>query len=226
MGLATLAAVVVVALAGAGWFAGVIERVGAVATGPCAGEPGLAWRVAVLEEAASGPAAVGVAAAALGGVLAWVVGPAPVLPALLLLAGVGLVLAPVDVRTHRLPDAVVLPTYPALAILLALAATREGLAPLARAAEGGLVAFGVLYVLAFALPAGLGYGDVKLAGLLGAVLAWYGWPVLLRGLVVGFLYGGVCAVVLLVTRRADRRSNLAYGPFLLAGTLTAVVLGA
>jgi leader peptidase (prepilin peptidase)/N-methyltransferase len=257
MGLAALAALVVVvvaALAGAGWLAGAIERVGAAASGPCAGEPGLAWdagTAVVISPArraaptrrsdvvggpvaggrglggpAAGPAGVGVAAASLGGALAWVVGSAPVLPALVLLAGVGMVLAAVDVRTHRLPDALVLPAYPALALLLSLAATREGLAPLARAAEGGLVAFGVLYVLAFVLPAGLGYGDVKLAGLLGAALAWYGWPVLLRGLVLGFGYGGLCAAALLVTRRTNRRASLAYGPFLLAGALTVVVLAA
>lgn len=226
LGILTVVVMVAAVLLAAGWLASAVERVAVDASGPCAGEPALAWASgSPVARPVAGPAAVGVAAAVLTGVLALMVGPAPVLPAFLLLAGVGLVLAPVDVRTHRLPDAITLPAYPALAGCLSVAALWEGMAPLARAAEGGLAAFGVLYLLALAAPVGFGYGDVKLTGLLGAGLGWYGWPVLLHGLVLGFVYGGLCAAALLATRRADRRANLAFGPFLLAGALTAVVLG-
>ena len=173
---------------------------------------------------AAGPAAVGAAAVAVGGVVAGGVGAAPELAAMLLLAGLGVVLAAVDVRAHRLPDALVLPSYPLLAFLLFLGALtgRTGLTPLVRAAEGGMVAFGVLYVLAVAVPAGFGFGDVKLTGLLGAALGWYGWPELLAGLTYAFGYGGLCAAALLLTRRLARTDRLAFGPFLLAGTLTSL----
>ncbi|GAA0273919.1 A24 family peptidase [Cryptosporangium japonicum] len=215
------------------WLADLLERTATVATGPVAGEPALARAAAAavpIVRARSGPvrlaagsAAVGVCAAALGAVLAWVAEP-PVLVGLVFLAGLGLVLAAVDVRAHRLPDALVLPAYPVLAALLAagglLGAT--GTAALVRAAAAGAVAFGVLYLLAVVVPAGFGYGDVKLTGLLGAALGWYGWPELGAGLTYGFVYGGLAATALLVTRRLSRTDRLAFGPFLLAGALTAL----
>jgi len=174
---------------------------------------------------AAGPGAVGIAAAALGGLVAWAAGAAPELPAVVFLAGAGLVLAPVDVRAHRLPDAIVLPAYPLLAVLLCVGGLTgaTGPAPLVRAAQSGAVAFGVVYLLAVAVPAGFGYGDVKLTGLLGAGLGWYGWSAVLDGLVYGFVYGGLCAAALLVSRRLARTDRLAFGPFLLAGALTALV---
>ncbi|TQS41615.1 prepilin peptidase [Cryptosporangium phraense] len=174
---------------------------------------GRAWAVRLA------PAAVGLAAAAVGGVVGWASGGGAALLGLVFLAGAGFVLAPVDVRSHRLPDAIVLPAYPILALLLSLGGPTHWV----RAIEGGAVAFAVLYVLAIAAPAGFGYGDVKLTGLLGAALGWFGWPEVLAGLVYGFAYGGLGAAALLVTRRLSRTDRLAFGPFLLAGALTAVV---
>lgn len=239
--------VVAAALGGARWLADLLERSALVATGPVAGEPALARAAAatipvrtgrgpgarasgVLRPAA-GPGAVGTAAAALGGTLAWTVGAAPELPALTMLAGLGLVLAGVDVRAHRLPDALVLPAYPLLTVLLGVAALTGGDPPAgaatsgaATAAGGGAAAFGVLYVLAVAVPAGFGYGDVKLGGLLGAGLGWYGWSPVVAGLFCGFVYGGLCAGAMLVARRLARTDRVAFGPYLLAGALTAVVV--
>jgi leader peptidase (prepilin peptidase)/N-methyltransferase len=217
----TLALVAGAAALAAGWLARVIEETALVASGPVAGEPVLAWSAgAIPGRPAASPVGVGMAAVAVGAVLTWAVGAAPVLPALVVLAGIGLVLAPVDVRTHRLPDAITLPAYPVLAVLLLFG----GVSAAARAAEGGLVAFGVVALLVALTPSGFGFGDVKLMGLLGAALAWFGWSMLLRGLMAGFLIGGLCATGLLLTGHAGRRDHLAFGPFLLAGALAAVVL--
>ncbi|PLW66577.1 hypothetical protein C0036_22080, partial [Streptomyces sp. DJ] len=75
-------------------------------------------------------------------------------------------------------------------------------------------------------PAGMGFGDVKLAAVVGAALGWYGWPVLLAGAFAGLLLGAVYGVGLVLLRRADRRTAVPFGPFMLAGALIGVCLGA
>jgi leader peptidase (prepilin peptidase)/N-methyltransferase len=72
----------------------------------------------------------------------------------------------------------------------------------------------------------MGLGDVKLALALGTALGWYGWPVLVTGAFAGLLYGALYGLALLALRRADRKSALPLGPFMLGGAFTGVVLGA
>ena len=146
------------------------------------------------------------------------------LPAYLYLGLVGLVLAVVDVRVHRLPDALVLPSYPVLAVLLAVAALVEGTpARLARAVGAGLAVWLLYAVLRRLARGAVGRGDVKLAGLVGLALGWLGWPSVALGLFAATVLAGLWALGLLVTRRAARGDRIAYGPFLLAGTLLAVL---
>ena len=125
----------------------------------------------------------------------------------------GLVLAFIDLDVRRLPDWLTLPAYPVAAVLLALcsAATGDRAAPggRLRRARGGRVPAGRAAV---AGGQGLGLGDVKLAGTLGGLLGWWGWWTALYGLLTGFILGGLVAAVLLVSRRADRKSHLSFGP--------------
>jgi leader peptidase (prepilin peptidase)/N-methyltransferase len=65
---------------------------------------------------------------------------------------------------------------------------------------------------------------VKLLGLLGLVLGWVGWGVLLTGVFAGLLAGALVSVVLLATRRAGWRTALPFGPPLLAGAVAALAL--
>ena len=65
---------------------------------------------------------------------------------------------------------------------------------------------------------------MKLAGTLGGLLGWWGWWTALYGLLTGFILGGLVAAVLLVSRRADRRSHLSFGPALIAGAYIWAVL--
>lgn len=153
-------------------------------------------------------------------------GLAPPLPAYLYLAAVAVPLGAIDVREHRLPDALTLPSYPIGLGLLAVAApfVEAGGRQLLHAAFGllGLAAFyGLLFLLN---PRGIGFGDVKLAGVLGAYLGWLGPDSWVVGAFLGVLFGGLFALALLVTRRAHRRSHIPYGPFLLAGALVAVLV--
>lgn len=151
--------------------------------------------------------------------------PVGLVPATVHLAVVGSALAVIDARTHRLPNALVLPSYPVLALLLGAASllVPDGGA-LVRALAGGLALYGAYLALAL-VPSGLGFGDVKLAGLLGAYLGWCGWPELAVGTLAAFALGGMAAVALLATRRADRRTAIPFGPFMLAGALVGAVYG-
>jgi len=101
------------------------------------------------------------------------VGQLPALPAYLYFVAVGVALTLIDLDCKRLPNALVLPSYPVVLVLLAVAALgqHDG-AAIVRALIGMAVLFGLYLVLALIYPAGMGFGDVKLAGVLGAVLAW------------------------------------------------------
>jgi leader peptidase (prepilin peptidase)/N-methyltransferase len=63
----------------------------------------------------------------------------------------------------------------------------------------------------------MGGGDVKLAGVVGVMLGFAGWDAVALGLFAGFLGGGLYSVVLLVRRRADRRTAVPFGPWMLLG---------
>ncbi len=149
-----------------------------------------------------------------------------VLPALLYAAAVSIALSLIDLDVRRLPDAIVLPSYVVLVVLLGVASLAEGdWWPFVRALLGGAVGFGFYFALAVVHPAGMGFGDVKLAGVLGMLLGWFGWAALAVGGFAGFLLGGVYAVLLVVTRRGSRKSMIPFGPYMIVGAWCAVVWG-
>lgn len=164
--------------------------------------------------------------AVLFGVFALRFGFDPVLPAFLYLAAVGVALALIDLDVRRLPDVLTLPSYPVALVLLgagALLGSESG--ELLRAVLGGLAMFALYFALCFAYPAGMGFGDVKLSGVLGLYLGWLGWGVLALGLFLGFLLGGVFGVALMLRGKGGRKTAVPFGPFMLLGVLVAVLVG-
>jgi leader peptidase (prepilin peptidase)/N-methyltransferase len=158
--------------------------------------------------------------------LAAAYGPVAVLPALLYLAATGVALSVIDLEHHRLPDVLVLPAYPVLAVLLLAPDPAAAIAAAPRtllSAGAWLAGYGGLWWLT--AGRGMGRGDVKLSGLLGLVLGRLGWGPSVLGLFGGFAVGAAVAVVLLATGRADRRTRLAHGPFMLVGAAVAVFAG-
>ncbi|MET0435246.1 MAG: prepilin peptidase [Cellulomonas sp.] len=155
--------------------------------------------------------------------------PAWTLPVLLYLAALSVALTLIDLDVHRLPDVLVLPAYPVCAALLALASWNPGGEPdwgaLGRAGIGGAGLLAFYLGAAMAYRGGMGLGDVKLAGVLGLCLGWFGWDVLVVGGFAAFLLGGLYAVGLVVTGRADRRSGIPFGPWMLAGAWLGIALG-
>lgn len=170
------------------------------------------------------PPVLEVATAALFALTALRFGASWDLPALLYLAGVGVLLAVIDLRHHMLPNRVVVPSYGVSAALLLLPATVVGEWPaLGRAVLGAVVLFAAFLVLALISPKSLGMGDVKLAGLLGLHLGWFGWETLVLGAMAGFVVQAVLALVLLLSRRIGLRGELPFGPAMLIGA--ALVIG-
>jgi leader peptidase (prepilin peptidase) / N-methyltransferase len=163
-------------------------------------------------------------------------GPSPALPAFCYLAGIGVPLAVIDARCQRLPDALTLPSYPVALALLGFAALLlpDGAGHFLGALAGLALACGLFLLQVLLYPAGLGWGDVKLSGLLGLYLGWLGgsgrvgaWldqGPLVAGLFLGYLFAAAAGLALIAARRASRKSRLPFGPYLLAGTLTAIVL--
>ena len=150
--------------------------------------------------------------------------PAVVLATCVLTLVWGLVLAVVDLEVLRLPDALVLRAYPVAAVLLSVCALTTGdVTALLRAAAcaGAAVASFLLLALVSPVADGLGLGDVKLAGVLGAVLGWFGWSEALLGLVGAFAVGAVATLALLLLRRVRRDGSIPFGPSMLVGAYLA-----
>ena len=165
-------------------------------------------------------------AIAFGAVTAWS-GLSWLLPALLYLAAVSIALALIDLAVRRLPDAIVLPSYGVVAALLTLAALGAGEpGRLLRATLGGLALFAFYFVLVLIHPAGMGFGDVKLAGVLGMYLGFFGWAHVVVGAFLGFLVGGAVGLGLMAAGRAGRKTAVPYGPSMLVGAWLALAFAA
>lgn len=175
------------------------------------------------------PATMALVAAGVGAVLGWARAGEPDVLAFAVLGLAGTAMGYVDLRRHLLPDRLTVPTLLVGGVLLAVAALVDAdggawhVYARAWACAGGLLLF--YLALALVYPAGLGLGDVKLAGSLGLYLGWLGWWGPVVGTVAAFLIGGAIGLVLLATRKAHRRSAVPFGPSMLLGALVTVVWG-
>ncbi|MFC9908099.1 prepilin peptidase [Streptomyces sp. NPDC059862] len=159
--------------------------------------------------------------------LAAVTGSRPELGVWLLIVPVGVLLAVVDLRVQRLPDVLTLPLAATALVLLGLVALLPGHAGDWTTALLGALALGAGYFVLFLInPSGMGFGDVKLALGAGAVLGWYGWQAVLLGTFAGFVFGALYGGALVVVRKAGRKTAIPFGPFLLAGAYTGLLVGA
>jgi leader peptidase (prepilin peptidase) / N-methyltransferase len=154
-------------------------------------------------------------------------GVTPALPAYLYLAAVAVALAAIDLDVQRLPDAIVLPSYLVGLVLLGVATATTGAWDDAlRAVIGMAVMYGLYFAIAWIQPKGMGFGDVKTAGLLGLFLGWVSWSALAVGFLAGFFLGGAFGALLMVVRGAGRKTAIPYGPHLLAGAFLALFVAA
>jgi leader peptidase (prepilin peptidase) / N-methyltransferase len=153
-------------------------------------------------------------------------GLSPQTPAFCALAAAGVPLGFIDAREFRLPNVVTLPAYPACLALLGVAAPfmAGGAGRFTHALIGMAAAVAFFGVLALVSPSGIGLGDVKLAGPLGAYLGWLGATAFAAGLLAGFVLAAAAGLLLVAAGKATRRSQLPLGPFLIAATLGVVLV--
>jgi leader peptidase (prepilin peptidase) / N-methyltransferase len=169
------------------------------------------------------PLVAGIAAAVLAGSLVWTVSWA-LLASVLAIAAAAPLLGYVDIRAHLLPDPVTLAASAVALIALVVACLATGHAATLLVSLGiGLVTSALLLVLAL-IGGGLGFGDVKLAFVLAATAAAVSVTGAVLWLVLAIAMGGLTALVLVLSRRRDRKAHLPFGPFLLAGWWLALIV--
>jgi leader peptidase (prepilin peptidase)/N-methyltransferase len=136
-----------------------------------------------------------------------------------LAVGCALLIA-IDLAVFRLPDEIVLPLYPIVFGGLAVtAAMFDVWGSLGRAAAAAAALLAFYFVLALINPSGLGLGDVKLSGVLGAFLGWFGWPAVVAGTLAAFVINATVALVLLAAGRVGAKSGIAFGPAMVIGAV-------
>lgn len=144
--------------------------------------------------------------------------------AFLYLAAVSVALALIDLDTHTLPNWIVLPSYFIGAVLLGAAGIASGdYGAMLRAGIGMAVLWLSYLAMALVYPGGMGFGDVKFAGVLGLFLGYLGWDALIVGAFAPFVLGGVFGIALLASRKANRKSGIPFGPWMLAGAWVGVL---
>ncbi len=169
---------------------------------------------------------VELATAALFAAAALRLGADPALPAFLVVFAALLAISAVDLERFIVPNRILYPALFVAAPLLVMAAVFDGdWSSLRDAALGGVLAWGLLFAIHMASPRGMGFGDVRLAGLIGMLLGWLSIGHVLLGLFLAFLAAAVVGVGLMVSGVRGRKDRVPFGPFLALGTITTVFVG-
>ncbi|MDH3469785.1 MAG: prepilin peptidase [Acidimicrobiia bacterium] len=156
----------------------------------------------------------------------FVIGASWTIPAYWWFVGVSVVLVVTDFDHKRIPNRILFPGIVVGTVLLGVGSAVDGdLWSMGRALGGGAAYFGGLLLIALVARGGFGYGDVKLGFLLGEFLAYQSWGILAAGSMLAILIGGAVAVVLMIARRVSRKDAIPFGPSMVAGAFTALVVG-
>ena len=149
-----------------------------------------------------------------------------VLPAFLVLFAALLAISAVDLDLRIVPNRIVYPAlFLSVPLLVLAAAMNDDWRSLRDAAIGGALGWFILAAIHFAYPAGMGFGDVRLTGLMSVHLGWLSIGHVLVGIFMGFLTGAVIGVGLMAVQKAGRKAMIPFGPFLAMGAVIAVLFG-
>lgn len=131
----------------------------------------------------------------------------------------------IDLADWELPDVITLSLYPVVAITLGVAAWLQGEPGRLWYAGIGALAMFLLYFVLARLAPDLGFGDVKLAGVVGGFLGWLGLAQWTLGFLAAWVSMAVISLVLLATRRITRQDSLPFGPWMILGAALGALLG-
>jgi leader peptidase (prepilin peptidase)/N-methyltransferase len=148
-------------------------------------------------------------------------------PAWWYFASICIALALIDVDVRKLPSVIILPSYVVGGVLIALAIAfgSTSLADGLRATIGMAALWALYALLATIKPGGMGWGDVRLAGVLGGYLGWVGVGSLVVGAFAAFLLGALWSLGLMLLRGATRKSRVPFGPWMIIGAAVGVAWG-
>lgn len=154
------------------------------------------------------------------------VGWAWALAAFLAFAATMVVVVLVDAKHHLIPNRVLYPGLFATLALLTVAAIATGQGDRLITALAGMAGAWLFFaVVWFVNPRGIGFGDVRLAALLGLAAGWVGIGNVILGIFFGLLLGAVGGLVLMVVQRVGRKHPIPFGPYLVAGGFVAIFFG-
>ncbi|MCP4169063.1 MAG: prepilin peptidase [Chloroflexi bacterium] len=129
-----------------------------------------------------------------------------------------LAIALYDLTQRRIPDRILWLAVPVITIDVIV----QQPPALLTALLGGMLGYGVFWIIASARPGAMGWGDVKLAGLVGTMV---GYPHVFYALLLGIIFAGVAALFLVLSKRADLNQTMAYGPYLVMGAWLLLLFG-
>ena len=132
----------------------------------------------------------------------------------------------IDITTHRLTRSVTMRAAFIGGPLLSIAAIANNqpgkISVMVLSFTATLLTF---MTLSLASKRGIGAGDVRLAAVLAMFLGYLGARYVVQGLALGFIIGGVVALLLLITRKATRNTRIAFGPYICIGAMAVVLFG-
>jgi leader peptidase (prepilin peptidase)/N-methyltransferase len=118
--------------------------------------------------------------------------------------------------------------YPSMVVALLLALypwpwlTESMVMRVAYAALGGSIGFAIFLLIAIVSRGGMGWGDVKLAALIGLAT---GFPLVFLAIIMGAILGGIVAVALMIAKKRKRRETIPFGPFLALAAMVTLLWG-
>jgi len=157
--------------------------------------------------------------------LYWHYGLSPALGIMIFYACLFIVIFVIDLEHGLILNKVV---YPSLIVALLLALlprpwlTQWIVTGIANAAIGGAIGFALFLLIAVISRGGMGWGDVKLAALIGLAT---GFPLVFLAIIMGAILGGIVAVAMVIAKKRQRRQTIPFGPFLAVAAMITLLWG-